>query len=76
MDQILFGHNSTYDDFSILIPENNEFTLHLKESLLIKRDKPELNRKIHIYPFELFAWIIALLTASYFYENLDNSSLL
>ena len=55
MDQILFGHNPTYDDFSILIPENNEFTLHLKESLLIKRDKPELNRKIHIYPFELFA---------------------
>ena len=39
MDHILLeGHNATYDDFSILITENNKFKLHLKESLLIKRD--------------------------------------
>ena len=43
MDHILLeGHNATYDDFSISISENNRFKLHLKESLLIKRDKPEL----------------------------------
>ena len=42
------------DYFSILIPENDEFKLHLKESLLIKSDKPELNRNIHTHPFELF----------------------
>ena len=33
----LEGHNTTYNDFSILIPENNQFKLHLKESLLIKK---------------------------------------
>ena len=55
MDHILLeGHNATYDDFSILISENNQFKLHLKESLLIKRDKPELNRNIYTHPLELF----------------------
>ena len=40
IDHILLeGHNATYDDFSILTTENNEFKLHLKELLLIKRDK-------------------------------------
>ena len=56
MDHILLeGHNATYDYFSILIPENNQFKLHLKESLLIKRDKRELNRNIYTHPLELFA---------------------
>ena len=56
MDYILLeGHNATYDNFSILIPKNNQFKLHLKESLLIKRDKPELNRNIYFHPLELFA---------------------
>ena len=55
MDHILLeGHNATYNDCSILIPENNQFKLHLKESLLIKRDKPELNRNIRNHPLELF----------------------
>ena len=52
---LLEGHDATYDDFSILIPENNQFKLHLKESLLIKRDKPELNRNIYTQPLEIFA---------------------
>ena len=56
MDHILLeGHNATYDDFWILIPENNQFKLHLKESLLIKRDKSELNRNIYTHPLDLFA---------------------
>ena len=55
MDHILSGHNATYDDFSILIPKNNQFKLHLKEPLLIKRDKPELNRNIYTHLLELFA---------------------
>ena len=37
---------------------NNKFKLHLKESLLIKRDKPELNRNIYSYPLEIFDWLI------------------
>ena len=51
---LLEGHNATYDDFSILGTESNEFKLHLKESLLIKRDKPELNRNCYTHPLELF----------------------
>ena len=41
MDHIfLEGHNATYDGFLILIPNNNQFKLYLKESLLeiIDRD--------------------------------------
>ena len=53
---LLEGHNTTiYNDFSILIPENSQFKLHPKESLLIKRDKPELNRNIYTHPLELSA---------------------
>ena len=56
MDHILLeGHNATYDDFSILIPKNNQFKLHLKELLLIKKDKPELSRNIYAHSFEPFA---------------------
>ena len=55
MDHILLeGHNATSNDFSIFIPENNKFKLHLKESLLIRRDKTKLNRNIYTYPLELF----------------------
>ena len=56
MDHILLkGHNATYDNFSILIPEHSQFKLHLKESLWIKRDKPELNRNIYTHSLELFS---------------------
>ena len=36
---LLKGHNATLNDFSILIPENNQFKLHLNVALLIKRDE-------------------------------------
>ena len=36
---LLEGHNATLNDFSILIPENNQFKLHLNVALLIKRDE-------------------------------------
>ena len=52
---LLEGHSATNDYFPILISENSQFKLHLKEPLLIKRDKPELNRNIYIHPLELFA---------------------
>ena len=55
MEHILLeGHNATYDHFSILIPENNQFKLHLKESLLIKSNKQELNRNTYTHPLEFF----------------------
>ena len=48
--------NSTinFDNFDILGEESNEFKLLLRESLLIKRDKPILNRTIKAFPLELF----------------------
>ena len=53
-DRILLnGHDVNFEDFTILLKENNQFKLHLTESLLIKRDKPELNRNIYSYPLEL-----------------------
>ena len=36
---LLEGHNATLNDFSILIPENSQFKLHLNVALLIKRDE-------------------------------------
>ena len=87
MDNILLeGNNAACEDFSILIPRNNQFKLHLKESLLIKTNKPELNRTFftrqsflhydisYSNVFLCIFRIIVLLTISYFYENLDNSS--
>ena len=43
-----------FDDFSILATDCNKFKLLLRESLLIKRDKPILNRTIKSFPLELF----------------------
>ena len=50
---LLKGHDASFEDFEILLKENNKIKLQLKESLLIKRDKPELNRNIYCYPLEL-----------------------
>ena len=43
-----------FDDFDILACETNKFRLLIKESLLIKRDKPILNRTIKSFPLKLF----------------------
>ena len=51
---LLNGHDASFEDFTILLKENNRFKLHLKEPLLIKRDKPEFNRNIYGYCLELF----------------------
>lgn len=53
---ILKGHGTNHDDFSILLNESSVFKLHLKESLLIKKDQPELNGNNYSYPLELFDW--------------------
>ena len=44
----------SFDDFDILASESNNFRLLIKESLLIKRDKPVLNRTIKSFPLKLF----------------------
>ena len=54
----LKGHDTSFEDLTILLKEN-KFKLHLKESLLIRLDKPELNKNIYSYPLELFDWLLS-----------------
>ena len=42
---LLCNHSPFFEKFSVLTKENKKFLLELKESLLIMRDKPSLNRK-------------------------------
>ena len=44
----------SFDDFDVLASDTNNFRLLIKESLLIKRDKPILNRTIKPFPLKLF----------------------
>ena len=54
-DHMLFcNHIVSLDDFKILTSSNSEFHLKIKESLLISRDKPELNRNEKSLPLCLF----------------------
>ena len=43
-----------FDNVDVLAAESNKFKLLLRESVLIKRDKPILNRTIKSFPLELF----------------------
>ena len=43
-----------FDNFSIFAHENKRYLLEIKESLLIMRDKPSLNRNINSAPLYLF----------------------
>ena len=45
----------SFDNFSVLAHEHKNYLLEIKESLLIMRDKPSLNRNInsaHLYVFD------------------------
>ena len=44
----------SFDNFSVLAHENKKYLLEIKESLLIMRDKPSLNRNIISAPLYLF----------------------
>ena len=54
-EHLLFcNHDPSFDDFTILVQGTNKFLLEIKESLLIKRDKPILNKNISSAPLFLF----------------------
>ena len=42
-----------FDHFDVLASDTNSFRLLIKESLLIKRDKPVLNRTVKSFPLKL-----------------------
>ena len=43
-----------FDHFDVLASDTNSFRLLIKESLLIKRDKPVLNHTVKSFPLKLF----------------------
>ena len=43
-----------FDHFDVLASDTNSFRLLIKESLLIKRNKPVLNRTVKSFPLKLF----------------------
>ena len=47
-------HSPSFDNFSILCSDSNDFKLTVKESLLINRDRPLLNKTVTSLPLELF----------------------
>ena len=49
------GHDASFDDFVTLVKDCDEFRLLLRESLLILRDDPPLNRYVKSIPVELFS---------------------
>ena len=51
---LLCNHVDSLNDFKILASSDSEFHLKIKESLLIARDKPELNRNEKSLPPYLF----------------------
>ena len=48
------NYSPTFEDFSILTRESNDFELKIMESLLITRDKPILNKADSSLPLEPF----------------------
>ena len=66
-DSLLFyNHEPSFDDFTILAQGTDKFLSEIKKSLLIKRDKPILNKTISSAPLFLFGkvqyyWIISII---------------
>ena len=53
-----FDIKDIFDRFNILASDTNKFRLPIKESLLIKRDQPQLNKTNKSFPLKLFDWKI------------------
>ena len=58
-----YNYSPTFEDFSILCHENKKYLLELKESLLIMRDRPSMNRKVRSAPLYLFESVLVTLFA-------------
>ena len=49
---LLCNHSPSFESFSRLTKENRKFVLELKESLVLMKDKPSLNRNIRFAPLD------------------------
>ena len=52
---LYFGDDANFESFEILAKESNAIKLAIKESLLISRDKPPLNKNIYSIPLQIFS---------------------
>ena len=48
---LLCNHSPSFQNFSVLNEENKKFLLELKESLLIMKDKPSLNKTLDLHRY-------------------------
>ena len=53
-DHLLFCGPGSFDNFTVVTSAPNNYILELKESLMIFRDKPNLNRNISSSPLYLY----------------------
>ena len=51
---LLSGHMCSFDDFTVLNYEPHKFKHFIKESLLVTKDKPLLNKQVKSLKLELF----------------------
>ena len=58
------NYSPTFEDFSVLCHDNKKYLLELKESLLIMRDRPSMNRNVRSAPLYLFEWVLVTLFAA------------
>ena len=58
-EHLCCNYSPSFEDFSILTRESNDFKLNIIESLLIARDKPILNKADSSLPLELFEYNIS-----------------
>ena len=51
---LLSGHVCSFEDFTVLNYESHKFKWLIKESLLVTKDKPSLNKQVKLLKLELF----------------------
>ena len=51
-----YNHLPFFENFSVLAHESKQYLLEIKQSLLIMRDKPSLNKNINSYLFGKVSW--------------------
>ena len=51
---LLSSHLCSFEDFSVLNYESHKFKRLIKESLLVTKDKPLLNKQVKLLKLELF----------------------
>ena len=65
-----------FDHFNILASDTNSFRLLIKESLLIKREKPVLNHTFKSFPLKLFdESVFYSFSLLYYQDNIFNNTI-